>query len=184
LCQTEQLGSFITSLPDDTTLESTSIYTTAVKFVPGAETADEDGNGDEAGDDDYDNIPPPKVDDPEEAPVPTETTSEWDGGYLDPAATVSEWDGTYPDPVPTEPSKVEHEDDDDWASWGNEIGSRGMIRKRTLGIRQGMSSIVDGVVANLQADDDEAAGSPNIPHEVQTAGQTTTYATPIVYQVP
>lgn len=80
LCSSAQLGSFITSLPSDRTINSTSIYTSALKFTGASgpvtpvggdsdSSTGEDQSGGNDGDEVLDPVAEPTVVDPEDTPL-------------------------------------------------------------------------------------------------------------------
>ena len=119
-------------------MESTSIYTSAVKFVAGAEGV-EGGSTDGQGSGDYDDVMPPLDD-------TTGSSPELDEAGADIGPIEGEWDGTYPDPTPS--GETGAESGEDWMLI-DDIGRRGVSVGSPVA-RQGMDAIVDGITANLQ----------------------------------
>ena len=186
LCETTQLGSFITTLPEGRTLDSTTIYTTALKFShgegqieePEIEQTGEAGNdNDSLPNEDFDNVAAPPKEDPTPEPVEQkqpERTPE--------AGTTG--------PVPTVPSTVEIEGlspadlgSGDGATLQRNRVASSRTKKTNHEERQDIDSIIEGIKESL-AESDGAADIPGFSTlGTSIQGKTMAYTSPIVYDV-
>jgi hypothetical protein len=187
-------------LPEGRTLDSTTIYTTALRFSHDGDSAtDPDdvqtgGAGDEDDsrpDEDFDNVttPPgeesqPEANEPEQPENPAEPVAVWT-----PTETLSEYDGTN-DSAPTAAPSVSLEglSPADWGRDGGDSSQRRSIawsgRERMVEKREDIDSIIEGIKESLA----ESEGASDIPgfDSLGTSIQvkTMSYTGPIVYSVP
>ncbi|ORY26066.1 lung seven transmembrane receptor-domain-containing protein [Naematelia encephala] len=153
LCSSSDLGSFITSLPADKTIEQTSLYTLPLKFDPDLFPAPVSESAPEP-------VAEPEGDDSDDIyePLPTESDDQVDNGDVE----VDESDDTL-DVIGEAQEEAEEENEEESVGFGDTWTDTDGARKRRLKrqfagkrrVKRQFGDLLDGITSGVKGDGNE-----------------------------